>query len=347
MASIVEKDELLEVLPNFRCHLTREDGKSIKEFLNEELKKYVSELKQACEGCNSKLGKRNVELIRGKISNIEENAGKIIKVFSLHENGKVFEATELAFSIFDDMRDYMPVGFDITKNRYFRIRSWENDPVNDREGLFHIPLSKRHLVKTERYSIPGHPCLYLATQAPLCWYECGKPLKFSIARFDVPQDVDDNFKLIDFQQKLMPLKLAFITWLDNANGENEKDQIGDYLLKVLYTLPLRMACSVDVLHPMASFKEEYILPQLLTQWISKEDCFDGVKYESCKNDDEVHIQGGYNVVFVTKQFDKDGYDIELRKRISVGEPKNFELTTDEVNPWHIGIDDIPEEFQRI
>jgi hypothetical protein len=42
----------------------------------------------------------------------------------------------------------------------YRIRTW-NVPLSLRRELFHIPFQSRERVATQRYSIPGLPCLYL------------------------------------------------------------------------------------------------------------------------------------------------------------------------------------------
>ena len=43
----------------------------------------------------------------------------------------------------------------------YRIRKGSFDKTKDGE-MFHIPFEKRHLVDSQRYSIPGYPILYLA-----------------------------------------------------------------------------------------------------------------------------------------------------------------------------------------
>jgi hypothetical protein len=45
----------------------------------------------------------------------------------------------------------------------YRVRRKVAPPLT-REELFHIPYESRHLVATQRYSIPGLPCLYLILQ---------------------------------------------------------------------------------------------------------------------------------------------------------------------------------------
>ena len=57
---------------------------------------------------------------------------------------------------------------------FFRFRCGNNYDysIND---LFHIPYSKRTLVNNYRYSIAGHPSLYLGQSTFVCWNELRKP----------------------------------------------------------------------------------------------------------------------------------------------------------------------------
>lgn len=355
-------DALLELLADHRCHLVRDD-RSVHDFLKDEFSRYLSDLQNACEENKCQItGKGMCDLIGSHIDEIEENANALLLVLKLHENGKIIEASNRAFEIFEKMKPYL-----MTKmagawrtETYYRIRAYDGFNL-ERKELFHIPIGLRHYIKTERYSMPGHPCLYLASQAPLCWYECNMPSDFAIAKFDIPQSEKEHFSFIDFAEKLMPLKHSFISWFLNGN---DIDLVQKYLLKYLYIMPLRAACSVDVRYPKAAFKEEYIIPQLLLQWVASDVHFDGIMYESCKNDDEVHCQGGHNLVLVTKEFDSDGYDKKLRMKVGIGEPFRFDINTFvpsdvskdildklgkdiKTEPWHWDLESISSDYEKI
>ena len=70
--------------------------------------------------------------------------------------------------------------------------------------------------------------------------------------FRIPQEEENRLKFIDFSEKLMPLKHSFFCWFHN---ENDKEAVRKYLLKYIYTYPLRAACSVVVQHHGARFIE--------------------------------------------------------------------------------------------
>lgn len=319
-------DSILELLEKYRCHLTRGD-KSTVEFLKNNFREYIVDVKNSLKTENNILvGKEMCEMVYDAIEQIENNSNKIIEVLELYNCGKIVPASLKAFEVFANMKPQLMQRYSgiYRKEIYYRIRNIEDGhpfPLERRE-LFHIPYNKNYLVGTERYSMPGHPCLYLASQAELCWYECGKPEKFAIARFDIPQEEGNNLKFIDFSEKLMPLKYSFISWFHN---EDDKEHIRKYLFKYIYTYPLRAACSIVVEYPGSKFIEEYIIPQLLLQWVLNDNDFDGIRYESCNSSEDVKSLGGHNIVLVSNEFDLDGYDTKLRNCIKVGVPSAFDI----------------------
>jgi hypothetical protein len=120
-----------------------------------------------------------------------------------------------------------------------------------------------------------------------------------------------------------------IQWFDN---EDNKDDVREYLLKYIYIYPLRAACSVVVEDSNNKFIEEYIVSQLLLQWILENSHFDGICYESCILSDVVVNIGEYNVVLVTNDFDSDGFDRKLCNNISIGEPSIIDINDMAVTP---------------
>ena len=321
-------DKLLCLLEKYRCHLKRGDKSSI-EFLRENFEKYVKDVKEALRPeDNLHVGASMCEMVSEQVGNIEKNASQLIKVLELYNSGRIVPASQKAFEVFDNMKPQLMQRYSgaTRLETYYRIRAVnDSNPFTlDRKELFHIPFNKNYLVGTERYSMPGHPCLYLASQPELCWYECGNPEKFAISKFDISQSKDNYVKFIDFSEKLMSLKNSFFLWFYN---ETDKEQVRLYLLKYICTYPLRAACSIVVKHLGGRFIEEYIMTQLLLQWVLNDDYFDGIRYESCSSSDEVKKMGGHNLVLVTNHFDDEGYDKKLRTNIKVGEPKVFDINT--------------------
>ncbi|MFH4351795.1 hypothetical protein WAJ70_22165, partial [Acinetobacter baumannii] len=65
-----------------------------------------------------------------------------------------------------------------------------------------------------------------------------------------------------------------------ADMLNEPNEVISYLI----IWPLMAACSVRVKNTTNTFKPEYIIPQLLLQFIRYDEFFDGVSYFSTKVD---------------------------------------------------------------
>lgn len=333
IVEVIRVDKLLGLLEKYRCHLKRGD-KTSAEFLCENYNEYIKDVKASLKTEDNPLvGAEMCKMVSEQVEAIEKNSNLLIEVLELYNSGKIVSASQKAFEVFENMKPQLMQRYSgaYRLETYFRIRGINDDnpfPLERRE-LFHIPFNKNYLVGTERYSMPGHPCLYLASQAELCWYECGKPEKFAISRIDIPQSEDSYMKFIDFSEKLMPLMHSFFSWFHN---EKNSEQVRKYLLKYICTYPLRAACSIVVEHPRSKFIEEYIMPQLLLQWVLNDRDFDGIRYESCSSSDEVKCLGGHNIVLVTNNFDEEGFDVNLRKNVKLGEPMVVDIKNIKVNP---------------
>lgn len=319
-------DKLLKLLGHYKCHLRRDD-QSTADLLEENFQQFVRDLSASITPSDNPIvGPQMCEMIYDKLEEIEQNAEDLVKVLRLYCNGNTLYASNMAFDIFSKMKPQLMQcysGAPITEI-YFRIRKIGDIPFPlVRKELFHIPNSKNHLIGAERYSTAGYPCLYLASQPELAWYECNCPQKFAIAKFFIPQGPSHFLKFINFSEKLVPLSHSFHTWFIN---ETEKIGVQRYLLKHIYSYPLRAACSVSTRYPNAKFIEEYIVPQLLLNWVRANGEFDGIKYESSSNNEDVYASGGHNLVLVTRTFDSDGYDEKLRGHIKITLPQVYDTS---------------------
>ena len=151
---------------------------------------------------------------------------------------------------------------EVKKWSLFRIRTGVFDKTQDGE-VFHIPFEKRHLVATQRFSIPGYPILYLAGSLFTAWCEMDKPELEGM-----------TFAEFKFKEKEVFVDLSYPYSKDINLWEY-------YSLFVMY--PLLMACMVRVKCPNAPFKPEYIMPQLMTKLVREHGSqFRGIAYMSNK-----------------------------------------------------------------
>jgi hypothetical protein len=153
----------------------------------------------------------------------------------------------------------------------FRVRV-SRLPLLSREELHHVSFENRHLVATQRYSIPGLPCLYLAGSLFTCWEEMGRPPlhEMHCAAFWAAQF--SSIKLLNFLNRPVVVR----RWLDEKTSEADVAFIAAHVV----TWPLMFACSVKVKHRESPFKPEYIVPQMVFQWVRAEEELRGVAYFS-------------------------------------------------------------------
>lgn len=223
---------------------------------------------------------------------------------------KILEKTPLKTyykSVFEQFSDG---GYKDCLNLY-RITCVNDNMPYDRSRVFHTPYSLRSKVSTGRYSIAGFPSLYLGTSIELCSEEVnfnphrefGLVSKFLFER---------QFEINQTEIKVIELAIKPQDFLGESTNDNYRNgrRINDDILKDLrvrnaYLLwyPLIAACSFIRVNKKDPFAAEYIIPQLLMQWIRSEikasgascDRLVGVRYFSCAS--EKASEMGFNYVF--------------------------------------------------
>ena len=151
------------------------------------------------------------------------------------------------------------------KQSFYRMRTFEDKRKANYKELFHIPFSKRGKVSTQRFSVPGFPCLYLSESIYGCWEEMGRPSFDScmVSRLENTR----GFYVVDLR---MPQKKY---WMQKNLFQRQ-----NYIFNMLSKFPLVLSCMVRVNDERASFKPEYIIPQLLLEtynWIGHKTPKDG------------------------------------------------------------------------
>lgn len=165
---------------------------------------------------------------------------------------------------------------------YYRMRVGSNIAYS-KNDIFHLPFSKRAKVNNQRYSIGGLPCLYLSNSVYVCWKELDEP-KISDTQISRFEQVDPGLRILDLdttpnslQIQLKDFYLAFTDIHEPAHLTYLGLAIG-----TLVSWPLLIACSLQVREPSEPFKQEYIIPQLLLQWVMRQPDVAGIRYFSNK-----------------------------------------------------------------
>lgn len=226
---------------------------------------------------------------------IERICNSLQKILSVYLEG--YPST--AFQLFEKMIDESGLNKDllklnilkISKNKpFFRTqKNYDATPPADGtygwstttsvKDVFHAPFNKRKRIGTNRFSIPGYPCLYISDDLLTSYKEC-------------TQYKDGALNAVCFRNN-RPLYIADITPIEQELIKVAQTGAGDFgltaqLLTYTKIFPIVAACHMKVDYRPAyenevQFKIEYIVPQLLLQWFQKNAglYIDGLKYLSC------------------------------------------------------------------
>lgn len=131
---------------------------------------------------------------------------------------------------------------------FFRMRLVSNEERNPLKpkDMFHIPFDKRGKMKTQRYSVPGHPCLYIGYSIYGSWEEMSRPT-FENCMVSILVNTAE-IKTLDLR----------IPTVDKWNRD---------MTECLLLYPLILSCMIQVKDSKDDFKPEYIIPQLIMEWL--------------------------------------------------------------------------------
>jgi hypothetical protein len=204
----------------------------------------------------------------------------------------------------------------------YRMRISDVPKRFGREELFHIPFDQRRRVTSKRFSIEGLPCLYLGHSTYVCWEEMGRSAFGSIyvAQFRFRDSA--AVALLDFAYvpQFQSDLLAFWT----ANGAN-RTRLQDMLVALTVCWPLLSACAIRVREPGLAFKPEYVIPQLLLQWLTQETALHGIRYFSTNVGSPRGILIGANIVLPARTGGANGHCPALRAIFDVTEVWNWDV----------------------
>ena len=196
---------------------------------------------------------------------------------------------------------------------YFRMR--EIKPKETKKpvakDLFHAPFEIRGKVSTSRFSIPGFPCLYLGSSLEVCYAEVNPKEWVFASRFQI------NTTLFHLQPLDLTVPKPFDETIYNKASENNYDAFA-----FLLTYPLIQASLIKIKDKCENdnFKPEYIIPQLLVQFVRKEKYFNCVLYSSTKISTNNSSELYHNLVIPVRNIADTGYCSYLEQKIKVTEP---------------------------
>ena len=194
----------------------------------------------------------------------------------------------------------------------------------NRGELFHIPFQSRHRVKRQRFSIPGLPCLYLGGSLYVCWQELRRP-RFESVHVEHAFDLSNHS--VYSISRIGPYTLRERIGM-NAPMVNDTPLLRNGYCAKAVCSPLMVACAIRRKHGDSPFIAEYIIPQLILQWITENDDpdLDGISYSSV--DCETHVEDPgviANIVFPAREIMPSGYCTHLRRKFAMTTPVSWNL----------------------
>ena len=193
----------------------------------------INRIKQLCSGINRAIDREYQGMrhsaytsIKNQLDGYSRNSKVVIEGLAYSKNIKTICANTVSYRM--------------------RQVGLEKQQSLARKDLFHIPMDKKGIVETQRFSVPGYPCLYLSSRVYGCWEEMGRPDFGTIMVSKFVSQTD--FEVLDL--RIPPKKL----W--------DSDMVSCALF-----FPLVIASMVQVKNSKDSYKPEYLIPQLITEWV--------------------------------------------------------------------------------
>ena len=288
--------------------------------------------------------------IKGIVPDIEENMESIEHIFDFYENANPKEAQEemdkmmnrlddvLLISTIDDRviinvdgKQFYTRGIRITPGtQFFRVRAVDEKTAaieNNPDELFHIPLTKKAYTNNERFSLAGFPSLYLSSMLQLAWQECGYPQKYYYSEFQYENMIVSLHRDISKELKFLSLysPSEIFQWGISTKYSHFTEWLG-LVANYLKQYPLVLACSFVNHSGKVTYKQEYIIPQMLMQWVQRnKSVVQGISYFTCVDISMFPSKWcAYNIVIPAQQpFDDKMYSSKLREDFCWSRPKYY------------------------
>ena len=317
----ISDDQFKDILNDEQFYLPiRWDGLNFSKSLKDLLDEYMDKLTVYSSSNNTSPIKVNMNIIRDVCKYLTTAVNKYLNGFPQRAYYEFRNAMDLLEEnpLKIDAEDVIASNFN-KQIKLFRVVSVDDNKPYSSDRVFHTPFTLRSKVSTSRYSIAGHPSLYLSTSLELCCEEIHyNPYKqFALAaRFESERPMN-AIRVIELGIKPQDFLKKDKEKGKESDEENRKNKViehhnryikeellEDNKIKSSYLLwyPLVAACSFIRTNKDDPFAAEYILPQLLMQWVRikmkskcKRDQLVGIRYFSCASKKASDM--GFNYVF--------------------------------------------------
>lgn len=254
--------------------------------------------------------------VKNRLKRLSDSLVEIVK---LYYKGELVEAGIKFFQLMDeDFKNVKLTKIIPDKSVFYRARNYQGKEYSALD-LFHIGFEFRHLISSSRYSAPGLPCLYLGDSTFVCWEELNRS-SFS----NLWYSKYENFGELKILDLIRPDELEALFHKEVRTKENELSQV----LKYISTYPIYIASTIKVERREANFKPEYIIPQLLIQYVTNRDEIDGIRFPSSKVEySDLNEIKASNYAFPVRTIGAEGFCIELKSKFRVSDPTSYEIVS--------------------
>ena len=282
------------------------------EFINSNYPEKYKEIKNYCE--------KILKAINSYNSAAFETSQKVMKNILMKLIEMYPDLVSNPFEIYKGVQNYKR-NSSLGEEYYFKARVLPTDYKTKTTDMYHIPFNRRDLVATQRFSLPGIPCLYLGKTSFVCWQELGKPAANSF--YVAAVKPVEKLKLLNLAYTNAPLINSIACDIEKEENINIKKDLQSVLNCSLGIFPFIIATSFKIYGDDRNFKSEYIVSQLIMMLLFNRK-WDGIAYSSKRMPmNERTFATSLNIAIMPKRNDKEAYS-PLMTELVFKRPVNFE-----------------------
>lgn len=252
--------------------------------------------------------------IKNYVHSIQWICDYVLRAVNKYLHGFTYEAfDDIDYILYDYIGDHLKANDCVnnTNAEFFRVVDVNEHIICERSRIFHTPYTLRSRISTSRYSIAGYPSLYISSSLELCYMEThliSPKSSFTLAaKFQIENNIEYNVPHISILDLAIKPQDFIESYNQNSKALNKNRIVDTYYLQktsvrelYLYWYPIIAACSFIRTNKNDPFAAEYIIPQLLMQWIrmyknNNENTLTGIRYFSCASLEASNM--GFNYVF--------------------------------------------------